>query len=136
MTKKLHVLYFNNFLNQILPEKELQAIIAEYFGSIFISKKVMKFEKALFLYGSGSNGKSVLFDIIKALIGNHNFSSYSLESLTKSEYTRAMIQDKLLNYSSELSSNLNLDMFKTLISSELVGARLPYKNPFYDGRLR
>ena len=92
MTRKLHVLIFKNFLDQILPEKELQAIIAEYFGSIFISKKVMKFEKALFLYGSGSNGKSVLFDIIKALIGNHNFSSYSIESLTKSEYTRAMIQ--------------------------------------------
>ena len=121
---------FKKFLNQILPNKELQAIIAEYFGSIFINKKVMKFEQALFLYGSGSNGKSVLFDIINALIGNHNFSSYSLESLTKSEYSRAMIQDKLLNYSSELSSNISIDMFKRLISGEPVGARLPYKNPF------
>ena len=121
---------FLNFLNDVLPEKELQDILAEYIGSIFIRNEVLKFEKALFLYGTGSNGKSVVFDIISALLGQENFSSYSLESLTKDKDSRAMIADKLLNYSSEMSANLESDIFKKLVSREPIDARLLYKSSF------
>jgi putative DNA primase/helicase len=121
---------FLEFLNEVLPEKELQDILAEYIGSIFIRNEVLKFEKALFLYGTGSNGKSVVFDIISALLGNQNFSSYSLESLTKDKDSRAMISDKLLNYSSEMSTNLESDIFKKLVSREPIDARLLYKSSF------
>jgi putative DNA primase/helicase len=121
---------FLEFLNEVLPEKELQNILAEYIGSIFIRNEVLKFEKALFLYGTGSNGKSVVFDIIRALLGKQNFSSYSLESLTKDKDSRAMISDKLLNYSSEMSTNLESDIFKKLVSREPIDARLLYKSSF------
>lgn len=123
-------LQFLEFLNEVLPEKELQDILAEYIGSIFIRNEVLKFEKALFLYGTGSNGKSVVFDIISALLGQQNFSSYSLESLTKDKDSRAMISDKLLNYSSEMSTNLESDIFKKLVSREPIDARLLYKSSF------
>ena len=121
---------FLKFLNEVLPEKELQDILAEYIGSIFIPNEVLKFEKALFLYGTGSNGKSVIFDIINALLGKENFSSYSLESITKDKDSRAMIADKLLNYSSEMSTNLESDIFKKLVSREPIDARLLYKSSF------
>lgn len=121
---------FLKFLNDVLPEKELQDILAEYIGSIFISNEVLKFEKALFLYGTGSNGKSVIFDIINALLGHQNFSSYSLESLTKDKDSRAMIADKLLNYASEMSANLESDIFKKLVSREPIDARVLYKSSF------
>jgi putative DNA primase/helicase len=121
---------FLEFLNEVLPEKELQDILAEYIGSIFIRNEVLKFEKALFLYGTGSNGKSVVFDIISALLGRQNFSSYSLESITKDKDSRAMIADKLLNYSSEMSTNLESDIFKKLVSREPIDARLLYKSSF------
>lgn len=123
-------LLFQQFLNDVLPQQELQDILAEYIGSIFIKNEVLKFEKALFLYGTGSNGKSVVFDIISALLGNQNFSSYSLESLTKDKDSRAMIADKLLNYSSEMSANLESDIFKKLVSREPIDARLLYKSSF------
>ena len=121
---------FNRFLNQILPDPELHSIISEYLGSIFIKNSVLKLEKALFFYGTGSNGKSVLFDIVKALIGNENFSSYSLDSLTKDKDSRAMISDKLLNYSSEMSSNIESDVFKKLVSGEPIDARRLYRSSF------
>ena len=121
---------FKKFLNDVLPQQELQDILSEYIGSIFIKNKVLKFEKALFLYGTGSNGKSVVFDIISALLGQQNFSSYSLESLTKDKDSRAMIADKLLNYSSEMSTNLESDIFKKLVSREPIDARLLYKSSF------
>lgn len=121
---------FLSFLNDVLPEKELQDILAEYIGSIFIPNEVLKFEKALFLYGTGSNGKSVIFDVINALLGHQNFSSYSLESLTKDKDSRAMIADKLLNYASEMSANLESDIFKKLVSREPIDARHLYKSSF------
>lgn len=128
--KKAEPVLFKKFLNDVIPQQELQDILAEYIGSIFIKNEVLKFEKALFLYGTGSNGKSVVFDIISALLGNQNFSSYSLESLTKDKDSRAMIADKLLNYSSEMSANLESDIFKKLVSREPIDARLLYKSSF------
>lgn len=122
---------FQNYLDQVLPEKALQNIISEFIGSIFISQKQLKLEKALFLYGAGANGKSVLADIIYALLGQEiNVSSYSMHSLTDEKgYTRAMIQNRLLNIASELTAIGNKGIFKQLISREPIEARLPYGKP-------
>jgi len=128
--KKAEAPLFHKFLNDILPEQELQHILAEYLGSIFIKNEVLKLEKIAFLYGSGSNGKSVVFDIINALLGSRNFSSYSLESLTKDKDSRAMIADKLLNYASEMSTSMESDFFKKLASREPIDARPVYKSAF------
>jgi putative DNA primase/helicase len=121
---------FSKFLNYVLPEIELQHILAEYLGAIFIQNDVLKIEKALFLYGGGSNGKSVVFDIISAILGKHNFSSYSLESITKDKDSRAMISDKLLNYCSETSTNVQAEMFKKLVSREPIDVRPVYKTSY------
>ena len=121
---------FKSFLNEVLPEKELQNVLAEYLGYIFIKNGVLKLEKVLLLYGTGANGKSVLFDIICALLGSQNITNYSLQSLTSKEgYHRAMIANKLLNYASEINGKLEVHFFKQLASGEPVEARLPYGNP-------
>jgi putative DNA primase/helicase len=123
---------FQNFLNQVLPEVEKQNILAEYFGSCFVKQSVLKLEKALLLYGDGSNGKSVIFDIINALFGGiQNVSNYSLNSLTDEKgYHRANLANKLLNYASEINGNLEASFFKQLVSGEPIEARLPYCEPF------
>ncbi len=57
---------------------------------LFIKKEVIKFEKTLILFGGGANGKSVFFEILNALLGTENFSSYSLQCLTNDNgYYRA-----------------------------------------------
>src|SRR5262249_40115474 len=53
---------FEKYLNRVLPNVEVQNVIAEFFGYVFTRN--LKLEKALLLYGSGANGKSVLFDIM------------------------------------------------------------------------
>lgn len=123
---------FQKFLDKVLPEKEKQLIIAEFFGYIFIKNCVVKLEKALILYGNGANGKSVIFEIIYALLGrNQNVSNYSLCSLTDDKgYHRANLANKLLNYAPEISGNLEASIFKQLVSGEPVEARLPYGDPF------
>lgn len=122
---------FRAYLDQVLPEQALQDIVAEFLGYVFT--KDVKLEKVLLLHGTGANGKSVLFDIVTAMLGGGaNVSNYSLQSLTdQSGYYRAMIANKLVNYASEINGKaIGCDVFKQLASGEPVEARLPYGRPF------
>lgn len=121
---------FEAFLLRVLPDPDSQKVLAEFIGWLFISG--FKQEKALILYGSGANGKSVFFDIISALLGRENVSNYSMSNLCEdSGYYRAMLVNKLLNYSSEIGGNkTNPDTIKQLISGEALSCRLPYGEPF------
>lgn len=119
---------FQYFLNQVLPELELQQILAEYLGSIFVDNKTLKIEKVLLLYGTGANGKSVIHDIIMALLGTKNVSNYSLHSITaENSKSRINILDKLLNYSSEINGKLESDIFKAMASGEPIEVPQLYK---------
>ncbi len=120
---------FKKFLDEVLPEPELQNILAEYLGYIFVKNSVLKLEKVLLLFGTGANGKSVLFEVLMALLGTQNVANYSLQSLTaENGNSRAMLVNKLLNYASEINGKLESNIFKLLISGEPVEARLLYKN--------
>ena len=119
---------FQTYLDKVLPDKERQRVIAEYLGYVFIKhgSNILKAEKVLVLYGSGANGKSVLYEIVRALFGGHNVSSFSLESLTDTNgYYRAQIDTKLLNYASEISNKMDTTRFKAMISGEPIEARHP-----------
>ncbi|TXK74543.1 phage/plasmid primase, P4 family [Mesonia sp. HuA40] len=124
---------FTAYLDKVLPDKERQRVLAEYLGFIFIknNSRTLKEEKALILYGTGANGKSVFFEIVSALLGDANISNFSLQSLTNDTgYFRAKIANKLVNYASEINGKLESSIFKQLVSGEPVEARLPYGQPF------
>lgn len=122
---------FRAYLDRVLPDAASQAVVAEFLGYVFT--KNLKMEKVLLLHGSGANGKSVLFDIVTAMLGGgSNVSHYSLQNLTdQNGYYRAMIANKLVNYASEINGkSIGCDTFKQLASNEPVEARLPYGRPF------
>jgi len=123
---------FEAYLNRVLPDVERQNVLSEYMGYLFIKNgSVLKLEKALILYGTGANGKSVFSEIVNALLGKDNVSSYSLQSLTNENgYYRAKLANKLVNYASEINGKLETSIFKQLVSGEPVEARLPYGEPF------
>jgi putative DNA primase/helicase len=124
---------FEAYLNKVLPDPERQRVLAEYLGFVFIKhgSNALKEEKALILYGTGANGKSVFFEVVNSLLGTDNVSSYSLQSLTNENgYFRAKLANKLVNYASEINGNLEASIFKQLVSGEPVEARLPYGQPF------
>lgn len=116
---------FKAYLDQVLPEKELQNVLAEYMGYVFARE--LKLEKCLLLYGSGANGKSVFFEIACALLGEENVSNFSLSNLAQ-ENNRPFIANKLLNYGSEIRANIESDIFKQLVSGEPIQARLKHGN--------
>ncbi|MGH9876141.1 MAG: phage/plasmid primase, P4 family, partial [Nitrososphaerales archaeon] len=108
-------------------DRSLQKVLSEYFGSCFTSLNI---EKALFNYGSGANGKSVVFNVIIALFGRNNISHCSLESLGKYSSYVALLHNKLLNFASEGSRYIDSELFKKLVSKEPVEVDRKYENPF------
>lgn len=104
-------------------------IVAEFLGSAF--DKQLMHEKVLINYGTGANGKSVLFEIVRNLFGGENISSVSLSNLLENKgYYRSDIANTLLNFGSELSSKkFDSEIFKQLCSGEPVYARAPYQTP-------
>ena len=122
---------FKKYLDRVIPDVEKQQVIAEYLGYIFIRNSVLKLEKSLILYGSGANGKSILYEIVQKLLGPSNVSNFTLQSLTDPNgYTRSLLAGKLVNYASEISSKMNPTLFKQLVSGENVEARQIYGRPF------
>ncbi len=124
---------FEQYLNRVLPDKDRQKVLAEYLGFVFIKhgNNRLKEEKALILYGTGANGKSVFFEVVNALIGMENISHFTLENLTntRGEY-RAQIATKLVNYASEINGKLESAIFKQIVSGEPIEARALYGQPY------
>jgi putative DNA primase/helicase len=119
---------FDKYLSEVLPDGSSRQVLAEFLGWVFTTG--IKLEKTLLLCGPGANGKSVFFEVVSALLGPDNISSYSLHSLTNDTgYYRAMLANKLVNYASEINGNLEASLFKQLVSGEPVEARLPYGQP-------
>lgn len=122
---------FEKFLQEVLPDKNSQLVLSEFLASSFLTNDVLKLEKALLLYGSGANGKSVIYEIVLALFGNENITNYSLANLmNESGYYRAKIGDSLINYASEIQGKIQSNVFKQLASGEPIDARHPYSQPF------
>ncbi len=121
---------FDKFLDRVLPDKKCQDLLLEMLAYCYTSHKDLNLEKALLIYGSGSNGKSVLWNIVVELLGKENVSSYSLHSICSKENARAQLSGKLLNYSSELGGKFEPDVWKKLVSGEPVEARFLFKDIF------
>jgi len=121
------------FLEQVLPELESRMVLQEYLGLIFIDRHKTSLEEMLILLGGGSNGKSVVFQTIKGILGEANISFTPIEDLVggKSAENMASIDGKLLNYNSELGKKeLNGKKVKALISGEETPARQLYKDSY------
>ena len=118
---------FNQYLERVLPDKKCRQVVLEFLGWIFL--RDLKLEKMLVLHGSGYNGKSVFFDVTRALLGEANVSSLSLSSL-KTPEKRLPLLGQLLNYGSEIGGNLSPDIIKLASSGEPLEFRRLYGDLF------
>lgn len=131
-----HVFLWRMFLDEVLPDKNMQKVLQEFLGSIFVDRRVAKMETMLVLRGSGSNGKSVVFETIMGILGRENVSNFGIGALiTGNERKKniAFINGKRLNYCSEIQAlefGKDSDTLKSLISGEPTEARPIYGDNF------
>ena len=119
---------FEQFLDEVLPQRCLQKTILEYMAYCLVSW--LHFEKILALLGKGSNGKSVLLKVVEYFFGKKNVAHESLTDLTTNESHRANIDGKIVNVGSENEGKINDAHFRTIASGEPVSARLYYSQPY------
>jgi putative DNA primase/helicase len=127
---------WQNFLDEVLSDRTKQMVLAEFMATSFISPRVIKVEKAMILFGSGANGKSVIFEVLTEILGQQNVSNYSLTSLSDEKgYHRAELTGKRMNWATEISTKMNTAMFKALASREPIEARRPYGSAFIQDQI-
>jgi len=76
---------WRHFLGDVFPEEKIGAqkeyMLQQFAGYCFL--RDARYQKAMFLYGTGANGKSTVLDVIQALVGAENTSSLTLGDLTQ-----------------------------------------------------
>ena len=122
---------FEQFLFDIFEgDPERIAIIEEWLGYSLTNETNSC--KSAVLLGSGSNGKSVLCELMRQLCGPENVSSVSLSELSNS-FARLDLLDKTLNLvtESEISgSTFNTEIFKALVSGDPIRVEIKHGASF------
>src|SRR5208337_5133071 len=82
--------------------------------------------------GDGSNGKSTLINLIKALIGLKNVSSRGLQELEMNRFAKADLYGKLANLYADLPDTAlrSVGIFKMLTGGDPITAERKFQNPF------
>jgi hypothetical protein len=122
---------FLKFLNSTFDgDEELIDLISQIFGYCLTAD--IKGQKAFIFYGKGSNGKSVLIDVLTKLCGKENVSAISLKELDNS-FSRYELVDKLVNLSTENevgSGELNTQYFKAIVSGDPIRVEKKHETGF------
>lgn len=130
---------WKSFLKQVLPEKNSRLLLQMFLGLTTMNRREMgaKVENCLALYGNGSNGKSVINDVVRGVYGAENISTMGIGAILKDgdEGMRARCQlvGKYINYSGEVSERELFGKeaaFKSYISGEEQHARFLRGNVF------
>lgn len=116
-------------LEQWLPDKETCDFLQEYVGYCLVPD--CSFRTAVFLYGGGSNGKSLFLDIVAKLF-NPYISFVPLPYLGERFETTQLI-DKLINICADIDNKFMTETstVKSLISGDTIRAEYKHGKSFH-----
>jgi putative DNA primase/helicase len=99
------------FISEIVTPENIP-LIYEWIGYSLIS--CTKFSKAMMFYGKGSNGKSVLLNLLIIFLGSENVSKESLQKLETDKFSVSNLYGKLMNICPDIPSTTlhNTNLFK------------------------
>lgn len=122
---------FLQFMNEVtLGRQDLIEVTQEYFGYIFANEEC-RYGKALVLVGEGSNGKSTLMEVVRALAGKQGSSSISVKSM-QNDQKRALMEGKLVNIAEENSrdSFRDTELIKNFVTGGMIDVKTVYEAPY------
>ena len=131
------------FLREVLPDKTSRTILQMFLGLGLTQREIAfsdqwrcgssKVELCLLLIGGGANGKSVIFEVMRALFGDSRISKIDYSTLTSEGDSglrgRLPIRGMTFNWSSDsnprgfLKKSSESNIFKQLVSGEPVQVR-------------
>lgn len=120
-------------VNNLFPNEEDRITIQRWLGYQFM--KGYPFQQYLHLCGPSGAGKSTLMYGFYTVIGQENYTSYSMQDfLDRNTYATAQIYRKLANICADMSTASvkgDISVIKKLVSTvDVISARDIYKRPF------
>ena len=120
---------FEQFITEIMEgDSQRVAVLQELAGYLLTSETVI--HKAFFLYGDGSNGKSLLLDILTALVGEANVSNLTLADLSNA-FRRYNLVGKTVNIATEneiAGKGFNSQYFKAIVAGDRIQVERKYQD--------
>jgi putative DNA primase/helicase len=107
---------WKRFLNEVMPDEDEQMCLQEFFGLCFLDRDRYSIEKFAMFIGSGSNGKSVVFDVIKAVIGKEYVSFLDPTQLMDAK-NLIDVDGKRLNFAPDIRRGASFDSALKALSS-------------------
>lgn len=115
-------------LNAWIPDEQSISFLQEFCGLCLIPDTA--FRTAVFLYGSGANGKSMFLDTIRTLFGD-SLVSIPLHRLTN-RFETAYLQNKLINICGDIDSKYITEtgVLKALIGGDMLRGEIKHGKSF------
>ena len=119
---------FEKYLTDWLPDESVRKVIQEYLGYCLIPNT--NYRKALFLYGKGKNGKSMLIEFLQDFFGEHS-ATLSYDGLF-SRFGPSQLKDKLVNIFDDttVSFTKETSIAKNLIAGGSISAEFKGRDMF------
>ncbi len=116
------------FLRSSLDEEQLE-LIQRWFGYHLVMNAVPNAEKMLFLWGDGSNGKSQILWLIRALVGEDACAELQLSDL-ETPSTLELLVSAVAMIGAEATTETEIETLKRLVSREPMTCRPKYRDPY------
>jgi len=123
------------FLDEVIvtedmePDKKLQDLIQEMMGYYLLN--TTEAHVVFFCTGKGRNGKSVLLDLMRTMIGEEHCEAMSVETMTTDQFAVAGLVGKKMNICSEDESKfVKSDKFKAMVGGDHISVRRIYGSRF------
>ena len=119
------------FLDEVFPGEEDKAdLMQQFFGYCLMMD--CRFEKMLFLIGSGGNGKGTALHMLNEIVGAENTSSLTMRDLSDPKFSLYFLQNKLVNVATETSHRdpVATEHLKTIVSGEWLTAERKHGHKF------
>ncbi|MBT7805084.1 hypothetical protein HN766_06335 [Candidatus Poribacteria bacterium] len=118
----------HTFLANVLPQDAV-TFVQEMLGLLLIPE--MKYQRFFVFKGDGSNGKSVLLDVIRTFLGDAACGQASLQSLTSNRFAASTLVGKRANICGDLSSLAirNPSILKQLTGGDFMWCEQKYRDP-------
>jgi len=119
---------FLEFLKDVsLDRPDIELCLTEFMGYVMSNDEYWS-HKFMVFQGKGANGKSVLLELIRHLVGEGNYSSLNLADLTNEQKLEVLV-GKIANLSDEQPDKRIMD--NSALKNLTAGGRFQYKRVYH-----